>query len=107
MEKMSRAERARQFMPFAALRGFEDLIARQERIYTPRRELSEEEAERLSDRLAALERGTVIRALYYDGEAYVTMEGAISEVDTVFRSLRIIKTRIPFEDLLKIEILQK
>ena len=107
MEKSSRAERARQFMPFAALRGFEALIAQQERIYTPRRELSEEEAQRLSRRLSCLERGMVIRAVYYDRDAYVTLEGALSEVDEVFRFLRVIKTRIPFDDLLEIEILQK
>ena len=107
MEKMSRAERARQFMPFAALRGFESLIEEQERIYTPRRELSEEEAERLSRRLSSLERGMVIRVVYYDRDAYVTWEGALTEVDVVFRFLRVIKTRISFEDLLEVEILQK
>ena len=51
MEKSSKADRARQFMPFSALRGFEELIREVEHTPTPRRELSEYEAEILGKKL--------------------------------------------------------
>ena len=38
------ADRARQFMPFMALKGYFELCREQERCPAPRRELTEEEA---------------------------------------------------------------
>ena len=40
--KMSREDRAKQFMPFAALKGYSEALRKKERIIVPRRELSEE-----------------------------------------------------------------
>ena len=50
--KMDRAERAKQFMPFAALKGYEEALREKEKIVVPRIELSEEmkeELEKLED----------------------------------------------------------
>lgn len=105
MEKISRAERARQFMPFSALRGFEELIRQQEREITARRELSEYEAERLSGKMRRVEKGMLVRVTYYDGDAYVTTEGMVSEVDFSLRFLRVIKRQIKLDDITDIEIM--
>ena len=40
--KMDRAQRARQFAPFAALKGFEEALREKERIIVPKVELYEE-----------------------------------------------------------------
>ena len=48
--RMPREERAKQFMPFAALKGYEDAIAGKQQLYERRMELDEESRERL-DRL--------------------------------------------------------
>ena len=99
MEKMSNLERARQFMPFAALRGFEELIRQQTREVTPKRVLSEEEAMHLSQRLARLEKGSVVRVTYYAEDSYVTLEGMVSELDLTLRFIRIVKKRIELDDI--------
>lgn len=39
---MSREERAKQFMPFAALKGYPDALRKKEKIIVPKMELSEE-----------------------------------------------------------------
>ena len=104
MEKMTNLERARQFMPFAALRGFEDMIRRQTREVTPRRELSEYEAEKLSKKLTRIEKGSMVRITYYAEDAYTTLEGMVSEIDFTLRFLRVIKTRIDFENVLNIHM---
>ena len=48
MPRRPRANRAAQFMPFAALRGYYDLLRTKERVPEPRHELTEEEARELS-----------------------------------------------------------
>ena len=104
MEKMSRAERARQFMPFAALRGFEELIREQTKEIAPTRELSEEQAARLSARLSRLERGMIVEVVYYAQDGYVTLHGMVSDVDLPMRTLTVIKTKIPIDDLADLRI---
>ena len=41
-QKMDRASRAKQFMPFDALKGFREALMEKERVYVPKKELSEE-----------------------------------------------------------------
>ncbi len=99
MEKNSKADRARQFMPFAALRGFEAMIREQMREKTPKRELSEYDAERLSKKMRAVQKGDMVCVTYYDRDAYVKLEGIVSDLDISLRQLRVIKTVIPFDDI--------
>lgn len=40
--KMSREDRAKQFMPFAALKGYEEALRAKEKIVVPKVELSED-----------------------------------------------------------------
>ena len=102
MEKMSNAERARQFMPFAALRGFEEMIREQAREVTPKNELSEYDAARLSRRMSRVKKGSMVRVRYYEGDAYVTREGMVAEIDLTMRRMRLIKTEIHFDDIAEI-----
>lgn len=101
------ADRARQFMPFASLRGYYDYIREQERVKEPRRELSEDGAEELSAILGGISRGDMVRVVFYDNDHYETAEGVVSEFDPVFRSLRIVRRKIPFDDIYSLEILDK
>lgn len=102
MEKNSRADRARQFMPFSALRGFEELIQQQTAASEARRELSEEQAAVLSAKLAQVARGMLVAVRFYDRIGYVTMHGMISEVDFSVRTLTVIKRKIRFADIIDI-----
>ena len=103
MEKNEhRLDRARQFMPFAALRGFEELIREQTREPEARRTLTEEAAARLSDRLRSVDRGMLVQVTYYDGQAYRTTVGMVSDIDFAGRWLRVVKTGIRFDDIYEI-----
>ena len=53
-EPMPRAERAKQFMPFAALKGYDDAISEKQIIYEPRMELGNEQRDALDARLLSL-----------------------------------------------------
>lgn len=100
------ADRARQFMPFAALRGYYDLVREVEHVPEPKRSLNEERALALSQTIASLKKGTLVKVTYYKDDAYVVLEGVVSRIDEVFRVLDVVKTHIPFDDLWDIEILK-
>jgi len=98
-----KADRASQFMPFATLRSFYENIHTMERVVAPRKEMTDEDALRLSQIIAGLKKGSVVRIIYYDTDAYVTTEGAIGEIVEPLRYLTVVKTRISFDDILNIE----
>lgn len=102
-EPRPRADRAQQFMPFAALRGYYDLIRERERVVEPRRELTDEEALELSQKLAQVKRREMARIVHYDGEAYVTTQGLVSDIDLASRTITVVRTRIAFDDIAEID----
>lgn len=102
-ERRPRVERAQQFMPFAALKGYYDLIRDRERVVEPKRELTDEKALELSQRFAQIKRREMASVVYYDGEAYVTVRGLVSDIDLAGRTITIVRTRIPFDAIAEIE----
>lgn len=95
--------RARQFMPFSALKGFEELVREQERRTEPRREMTEERARKLSFAIAALRKGDSVRAVHYADGAYRELEGRVESVDRTFRTLRAAGTLVSFDDIFALE----
>ncbi len=105
MEKNSQnTDRARQFMPFAALRGFTELLREQEAVPEPKKRLSDAAAGRIDRILISVRRGMMVTVTYHDGTAYRTMTGMVSQADAEGRKLRVIKTDIPFDAVFEIKI---
>ena len=102
MGKFSRVERARQFMPFAALKGFESLIADRENIKAKRRIPSEEKCRMISRILASVTKGSFIELLYYDTDSYKRVSGRVCDIDCVFGRLVVGESRVSFEDVFDI-----
>ena len=63
--KMDVGHRAKQFAPFAALRGFEESVRKKEILYESRKELSEEKKQELDRKLQYLSTGMWIQATYF------------------------------------------
>ena len=99
VEPRRHADRAAQFMPFAALTGYYDLVRERERVTEPRREPSEEEEARISAELAAVRKGQLVRVTHYERDAYVTTEGVVTSMDPVARELTVVRRRIGFDDV--------
>lgn len=95
-------ERAAQFAPFAALRGYSDVTEERRRITEPKRELSEDEEALLSERLNALSRRMIVTVTYYRNGQYVTVTGTVTEWEPVFRRLSVDGAFIPMEDIFEI-----
>lgn len=101
---IKKADRARQFMPFAALTGYYEVIKQREKIIEPRKELSEDEAEILSSKLGNIQKGMLITLTYYKEDCYETLTGLVSNIDPVYRTIKIVKNKIAIDDVYDIRI---
>lgn len=115
------ADRAKIFMPFAALKGYDDAIEETKKLTTQRIELTEEKKEeldrklqRLNDMIALGEKPEVTITYFVvdkkvsleEGEElgkYIDFSGAVTKVDLVFEQIRVMENIIHLSDVLEIE----
>ena len=104
---MTAIERAKQFMPFYAMKGLNEALREREEkhLRVEKRELSEEAAARLSATIGKVSKGMVVWVEYYRAFHEVTLQGTVSKIDTVYRYLIIGEERIYFDDLYKLKII--
>lgn len=98
---MPRSRRAKQFMPFDALRGLREAIAAKEKIPVDRRSLSEDMIAELNQTLNSLRRGQVVTVIYYSEyeQDYLQLTGPVTKVDPYWHSLQIGSTVIDFSEI--------
>ncbi len=111
---LTKKQRAAQFSPFAALRGFSAVIAEINRQTTPRRELAEEEKLELGRRLMLLHRllpqKPEITVTFFrpdphkEGGEYITLTGQVRTISQREQYLRLEEgDPIPFRELWTLE----
>lgn len=100
--KMPIEERAKQFMPFAALRGLPDALAVKEKVLVPKIELSPEMEEELDRQMHLLKKGEMAMVVYFDKGEYIKITGLVARIDVTSRLLQIVNTKIPFADILQV-----
>ena len=98
--QMTREERAKQFMPFAALKGYPAALRKKEKIVVPKAELSEEQAGLLDRKLRCVEKNDMVSVIYFFREEYLM----VSRMDQTARILKVVNTRIPFDDIYDIAV---
>lgn len=103
--KMDRAERAKQFMPFAALDGLERTMHERNLPVDDRVCLGEDAQIELDRRLHMLCPGREVCVVYYANRQYVALSGTVSKIDLHSRSMLIGETWIALDDLLDVQAL--
>lgn len=103
MANQQKADRAKLFLPFDALKGFREALAEKERIVVPKTELSEDRKEELDRLLHQIKPGDIITVVYFHNEEYVQLTGMLSMISLSGRTLSIVQTRISFADIYSIE----
>lgn len=101
--KMPREERAKQFMPFAALKGYPEALRKKEKITMPKVELSEDAAQELDRKLRQVCKNDIITVVYFFEGEYLKQTGMVSRMDVTARVLKVVNTKIRFDDILEIE----
>ena len=104
--KMSPEERAKQFMPFAALKGYPEALRKKEKVVVSKIELSPEYQEELDLKLRQVQKNDIITIVYFCKDEYLQMTGMVSRIDVTARVLKIVNTKISFEDIYDISIIQ-
>ena len=97
--KMDRANRAKQFMPFAAVKGLYEALAEKEKVLVPRRELSEEQKEELDYRLRQIKKMDMVTVEYFEKGEYIRVTGVVTRIDETSKVLKVVNTKIRFEDI--------
>ena len=107
--KMSVSERAKIFAPFDALKGFRDMLREEERVKEVKKELSQDMIDDLDNVLNSLKLGMMIEVIFYDSkdETYKSLIGVFTKIDTVYKKLVVVKTRINILDILSVRILSE
>lgn len=102
--KMSIQDRAKQFMPFAALKGLPEALAAKEKIVVPKIEMSPEMAAELNRKMHLLKKGIMATVIYFHEGEYIKITGMVARIDPTCRLLQIVSTKIAFEDILDVKI---
>ncbi len=101
--RMSREDRAKQFMPFAALKGYPEALRKKEKIIVPRMEFSEEYKEELDRKLRKVRKNDIVTVVYYCQGEYLKLTGMVARIDETAKVLKIVNTKILFEDLCDVQ----
>ena len=99
--------RAKQFMPFDALKGLQDALRLQEKIIENKIELGEDIEIELNKKISSLVRGDNVTIKYFYGIEYIETSGIIKKVDEINKNIELLNTKIDFDDILDIEIIDK
>ena len=101
---LTRQERAKQFLPFSALKGFEEYLKKQEFIKEEKKELSEESLQELSDTMLQIDINSYIFIKYYSFGTYKDIKGTVKKIDSIKKRLTINDINIYFRDIIEIKI---
>ena len=93
--------RAKQFVPFAAVKGYEEALRAKEKIVVEKMELSEERKEELDFKLHQIKKYDIITIVYFHKGEYIQLEGMVSRLDKDAKVIKIVNTKIPFEDIFR------
>ena len=107
--KMSRLDRAKQFSPFAALKGYETALRVKEKVLVPRIDLPEEAQAELDQKLHMIEKGDLVTVVYFqcfadsDAGEYLQITGRVSRLEPERRMLQIGDISILTDDICRLK----
>lgn len=103
---MARAERAKIFAPFDALRGFRAELEKMEHHYleVEKIELSEDSLRELDETFSKIKKGDMITVVYYHDRHYEKVTGKVSAIVPEARYIKIVQREISLDDIKQIEI---
>ena len=101
---MTRQERAKQFMPFDAMKGLQQSLREREERHSrvQRHEISEEQQTQNSLDIAKLKKGMEITIDYYSAFHDVSVTGQVTNINTACHFLILDEEKIFFDDIYKI-----
>ena len=101
----NRADRAKQFLPFDALKGLQEALREKEIEQEEKIELSEESLIELEKQFNKIQKGSQVKIKYYKEQKYIEIAGEVTNIDYIKKKIQINKAEnINISDILKIII---
>ena len=104
---MTREQRAKQFMPFDAMKGLQEALRDREERHSrvERHDISEEDQEENSIVLSKLINGMIVEINYYCHFHDVVRSGTVTGISYAYRFFKMDEEKIFFDDIYKITII--
>ena len=103
---VSKLLRAKQFLPFDALKGLQEALREKEIEHKERVDLSEESLAELNNIFNQIEIETIVKIKYYKNKQYTEIIGKVTKIDYTKKKIQINKQEnINMYDIIKIEII--
>jgi hypothetical protein len=100
---MPLSERAKQFLPFAAVKGLTEALMKKEKVPVPKVEISEEMAEELNEKIHRIPKGMTVTVTYFCDDEYIQLTGMVDQLDVIYRTIQIGDAKISFDDILDVD----
>ncbi len=102
---VSRIDRAKQFLPFDALKGLQEALREKEIEDEEKIELSEESLTELENEFNKIEKGSYVKIRYYKNRQYIEINGIVTNIDYTRKKIQIDKNEnINMCDIVNISI---
>ena len=90
---VNRIARAKQFLPFDALKGLQEALREKEKEieYEEKKELSEETLAELNNIFNQIEKGSYVKIRYYRNGRYSEINGIVTYIDYIKKKIQIDK----------------
>ena len=99
-------DRAKQFLPFDALKGFREAIRTMEEIHESKKDLSIDELNDLDNKIKSIKKNDLIKVKYYYQDEYIETIDTLKKVDNIFKRLILNNNKISFDDIMDIELIR-
>ena len=99
-------DRAKQFLPFEALKGFKEAIRMIENKGDTKKQLSEDNKNDINNILKKLDKGNKVKVKYYYLTEYIEVISNFLKIDEINKILYLKDTKINMEDIISINIIK-
>lgn len=95
--------RAKQFMPFSALKGLEEELRLKEKVVMEKKELSDDMAVEINYMLQTIGVGNMISVIHFNNGEYVRTVGLVAKNCQSSRILQVVHVPILYEDIFELK----
>lgn len=99
----SNLNRVKQFMPFDSLKGFYELIEKEEKLKDNKKELSEDNLNDINKTILNINKNDNVLIKHYHNETYIETIGKVRKIDKINKIIYLDNTKILFDDVINIE----
>ena len=87
----NRVARARQFLPFDALKGLQEALREKEIEYEEKKDLSEDTLNELNNKFNQIDNGSLVKITFYKNGKYSEIKGRVTNIDYIKKKIQINK----------------